>query len=52
MFGLWQTVQEYVTIRLVNGGVDLWVSYGFLLCSWIVFTIGMRLHVKLKTKSR
>jgi len=50
MFGFWDKVEQYVSLSLVDGGVDLWISYGFLLCAWLLSSIGLKLYVKLKSK--
>ena len=49
MFGLMQTVKDCVSISLVKGGVDVWASYGFLLGSWIAYSIVSRLYARFKS---
>lgn len=43
-------IDKYVDVRLVDGGLDIWASYGFLLCAWIVFSAGVRLYVRIKRR--
>tara|TARA_B100001123_G_C15050911_1_gene923572 strand:- start:511 stop:669 length:159 start_codon:yes stop_codon:yes gene_type:complete len=52
MFSIWDKVDKYIDIQLIDGGFDLWVSYGFTLCAWILFTCGVRVYVAMKTRSK
>ncbi|QDP56782.1 MAG: hypothetical protein Unbinned400contig1000_1 [Prokaryotic dsDNA virus sp.] len=46
----WDKVEKYVDIDLIDGGIDIWASYGFVLCSWILFTTGVRVYVRMKRR--
>ena len=50
MFGFWSQIEKIFNVDFVSGGVDVYASYGFILCSWILFNAGMRIYIKLSKK--
>ena len=50
MFDFFDPLAKYVEIDLVEGGIDCYFGYGFLLCAWILFHYGVRVFVAMKTK--
>ena len=52
MFGFFETVERYVDITFINGGIRAWISYGSLLAAVLLWLVVARIYVFLKPKAK